>query len=143
MWKSEIWFIPVVTASKLVFYFFHNSVLSFDVMINYNHNTFHLLITIFSFVLYSILKTGFWLHRFKTEYTPVSLSRIQYFIDSKRIDPNEKITIDILWKSGAISGRIKDGVKLLGGVSFNYSWCKNINLFLYHNIHIIIICCGK
>jgi len=50
----------------------------------------------------------------------VSLSRIQYFIDSKRIDPNEKITIDTLWKSGAVSSRIKDGVKLLGGVSLVY-----------------------
>ena len=55
--------------------------------------------------------------RFKKEYAPVSLGRLQYFIDSKRIDPNEKITIETLWRSGAVSHKIKDGVRILGTVS--------------------------
>ena len=59
--------------------------------------------------------------RFKTEFSTVSLNKIQYFIDSKRIDPNEVITIETLKKSGAVSSRIKDGVKLLGAVSDLYS----------------------
>ncbi|XP_057308589.1 50S ribosomal protein L15-like [Hydractinia symbiolongicarpus] len=59
-------------------------------------------------------KHGFTNKRFKKEYNPVHLNTIQYFIDSKRIDPDEKITMETLWKSGAVSGRIKDGVKLLG-----------------------------
>jgi len=59
-------------------------------------------------------KHGFTNKLFKYEYTPLNLNRLQYFIDSKRIDPNEKITDDILWKSGAVSGNIKDGIKILG-----------------------------
>jgi len=59
-------------------------------------------------------KHGFTNAKFKKEYTPVSLGRLQYFIDSKRIDPNEKITIETLWRSGAVSHKIKDGVRILG-----------------------------
>nr|XP_047145196.1 50S ribosomal protein L15 [Hydra vulgaris] len=62
-------------------------------------------------------KHGFTNKLFKKEYATVQLHRLQYMIDSKRIDPNEKITLSTLWKSGAVSGRIKDGIKLLGGGS--------------------------
>lgn len=73
--------------------------------------------------------------RFKNEYNPINLNRIQYFIDSKRIDPNEKITMDILVKSGAVNGKVKDGIKLLGGVS-GFVLCT----FLYkkHEVQILL-----
>ena len=48
----------------------------------------------------------------------LNLDRLQYFIDSGRIDPNETITMRVLRMSGAVSGKMLDGVKLLGIVCF-------------------------
>eukprot|EP00795_Rhopilema_esculentum_P007790 gene7790-13643_t len=48
------------------------------------------------------------------QLTPVNLDRLQYFIDSGRIDPNETITMRVMRMSGLVSGRISGGVKLLG-----------------------------
>ena len=50
------------------------------------------------------------------QLTPVNLDRLQYFIDSGRIDPNETITMRVMRMSGLVSGRISGGVKLLGMV---------------------------
>jgi len=56
-------------------------------------------------------------YRYKKIYSPLNLNRLQFFVDSGRINPKEPITMFHLWRSGAIAGRIKDGVTLLGGVS--------------------------
>ena len=63
-------------------------------------------------------------------YSPLNLNRLQFFIDSGRINPKEPITMYHLWRSGAVGGRIKDGVKLLGTVR---STCF-VSLFIHmHN----------
>jgi len=46
---------------------------------------------------------------------PVNLDRLQYFIDTGRLNPNEPITLKSLKDSGMIK-RMGDGVKLLGNV---------------------------
>ena len=53
-------------------------------------------------------------------FSPLNLNRLQFFIDSGRLNPKEPITMYHLWRSGAVGGRIKDGVKLLGTVSPPY-----------------------
>ena len=55
--------------------------------------------------------------RYKMHYRPLNLNRLQFFIDSGRLNPNAPITMYHLWRSGVTGGRIKDGVVLLGGVS--------------------------
>ena len=50
-------------------------------------------------------------------YRPLNLNRLQFFIDSGRLNPNAPITMYHLWRSGVTGGKIKDGVVLLGGVS--------------------------
>lgn len=54
--------------------------------------------------------------RFEKVYEPVNLNKVQYLIDSKRLNPAEPITMYHLWRAGAV-GKIQDGVKLLGTVS--------------------------
>ena len=56
-------------------------------------------------------------------FSPLNLNRLQFFIDSGRLNPKEPITMYHLWRSGAVGGRIKDGVKLLGTVSPPYFSC--------------------
>ena len=56
-------------------------------------------------------------------FSPLNLNRLQFFIDSGRLNPKEPITMYHLWRSGAVGGRIKDGVKLLGTVSYPYFSC--------------------
>ena len=53
-------------------------------------------------------------YRNSVKYSRLNLDRLQYFIDSGRINPNEPITMRVLRMSGAVSGKIIDGVKLLG-----------------------------
>ena len=65
------------------------------------------------FTLTMLLK----IFRYKKIYSPLNLNRLQFFVDSGRINPKEPINMYHLWRSGAIAGRIKDGVTLLGGVS--------------------------
>ena len=66
--------------------------------------------------------------RYKMHYRPLNLNRLQFFIDSGRLNPNAPITMYHLWRSGVTGGRIKDGVVLLGGVSSSaplllWKWC--------------------
>ena len=54
--------------------------------------------------------------RFQIRYEPLNLNRLQYFIDSGRIDPSKPINMYTLYWSGAV-GKIEHGVKLLADVS--------------------------
>jgi large subunit ribosomal protein L15 len=54
--------------------------------------------------------------RFQIRYEPLNLNRLQYFIDSGRIDPAKPINMHTLYWSGAV-GKIEHGVKLLADVS--------------------------
>ena len=56
--------------------------------------------------------------RFRREYEPLNLSKLQLWIDSGRIDPDKPINMYTLHQSGVVSRHIKHGVKLLGGVSY-------------------------
>lgn len=58
--------------------------------------------------------------RFQITYEPLNLSRLQYMIDTGRLDPAKPIKMDSLYWSGAV-GRIEHGVKLLGDVSVQAS----------------------
>eukprot|EP01104_Vermistella_antarctica_P000762 TRINITY_DN10881_c0_g1_i1.p1 TRINITY_DN10881_c0_g1~~TRINITY_DN10881_c0_g1_i1.p1 ORF type:complete len:286 (-),score=66.25 TRINITY_DN10881_c0_g1_i1:45-902(-) len=60
-------------------------------------------------------KFGFSNAQFKVEYETINLNRIQYFIDSGRLDPKNVITVKTLKDSGLISSvrKKKMGVKLL------------------------------
>lgn len=62
----------------------------------------------------------------------LNLDRLQYFIDSGRIDPNETITMRVLRESGAVSGKIVGGVKILGIVCFSYFslYCASNHIIL-------------
>ena len=46
--------------------------------------------------------------------SPINLNRIQYWINARRLDPSQPITLKELSSSGCIHGVRKDGVKLLG-----------------------------
>lgn len=54
--------------------------------------------------------------RFQIRHEPLNLNRLQYFIDSGRIDPSKPINMHTLYWSGAV-GKIEHGVKLLADVS--------------------------
>lgn len=54
-------------------------------------------------------------NRFQIRYEPLNLNRLQYFIDSSRIDPSKPINMHTLYWSGAV-GKIEHGVKLLADV---------------------------
>ena len=54
--------------------------------------------------------------RNQTHYVPLNLNRVQYLIDSGRIDASQPVNMHTLQQSGAV-GRIKHGVKLLATVS--------------------------
>ncbi|KAK3730867.1 hypothetical protein QZH41_009977 [Actinostola sp. cb2023] len=66
-----------------------------------------------------IPKHGF-KNKFEKVYEPLNLNRLQYLIDSKRLNAAEPITMYHLWKTGAV-GKIQDGVKLL---ATGDSWFK-------------------
>lgn len=60
---------------------------------------------------------GFSNMRFKKEFHGVNLSKLQYWIDTGRIDPNEKITMKVMRQSNLIpklTKRHEHGIKLLG-----------------------------
>ncbi len=57
--------------------------------------------------------------RFQIKYEPLNLNRLQYLIDSGRIDASKPINMHTLYWSGAI-GKIEHGVKLLADVSPHY-----------------------
>lgn len=54
--------------------------------------------------------------RFQIRYEPLNLSRLQYMIDTGRLDASQPIKMDSLYWSGAV-GKVEHGVKLLGDVS--------------------------
>lgn len=60
-----------------------------------------------------IRKYGFTNKVFKKEYQVLNLDTLQFFVDVGRINPKEKITIDILRSMGAVGKQKLDGVKLL------------------------------
>ena len=51
---------------------------------------------------------------FSREFAVVNIGRLQQFIDAGRLDPNQPVTSDILFRQG-VTGRSRDGVRLLGG----------------------------
>ena len=66
-------------------------------------------------------------------YSPLNLNRLQFFIDSGRLNPKEPINMFHLWRSGAVGGRIKDGVKLLGTVrNSEFLHTPNPRVALFH-----------
>lgn len=50
---------------------------------------------------------------------PLNLNRLQFFIDSRRLDASKPITMHSLQQSGAV-GKIRHGVKLLATVGYYY-----------------------
>lgn len=63
-------------------------------------------------------KFGFTNKAHKIEYAPLNLSRLQFWIDTGRIDATQMITMKTLVDSGCV-GRLRKlqrGVKLLGDV---------------------------
>ena len=68
---------------------------------------------------YKMYSDAFWatlFDRFQIRYEPLNLSRLQYMIDTGRLDASKPIKMDSLHSSGAV-GKIEHGVKLLGDVS--------------------------
>ena len=63
-----------------------------------------------------IMSIAFLCHRFQIRYEPLNLNRLQYLIDSGRIDASKPINMHTLYWSGAV-GKIEHGVKLLADVS--------------------------
>jgi len=61
-------------------------------------------------------KYGFTNARFKREYNTVNLDRLQLWIDSKRLDPTQKITMRTMFEAKLVSKlkRKQVGIKLLG-----------------------------
>lgn len=60
-----------------------------------------------------IPKRGFANALFRRHFAPLNLGRLQHWINQKRIDPSETITMKTLMDSGCVTD-IDDGVKLLG-----------------------------
>jgi hypothetical protein len=63
--------------------------------------------------------------RFATEYQPLNLDRLQYFIDSGRLSTESTITIRHLRDSGVLP-KLSKNVKLLGNVSLLLQSNSNI-----------------
>lgn len=63
-------------------------------------------------------KFGFTNKPHKIEYAPLNLSRLQFWIDTGRIDASQKITMKTLIDSGCVGQlrKLQQGVKLLGDV---------------------------
>lgn len=61
-------------------------------------------------------KRGFKSHIDQPQY--LNLSRLQYFIDNKRIDPTKPITMREIFQSGLLSSVKPGGVKIIAGGSF-------------------------
>ena len=66
-------------------------------------------------------KFGFTNRRNKIEYASVNLSRLQFWIDSGRIDASQTITIKTLLESGCVGKlrKLQQGIKILGEVRFS------------------------
>jgi hypothetical protein len=77
--------------------------------------------------MHKFLHSSFWfvwyisklnLHRFKRRYAPLNLNRLQFWIDTGRLDPSKKITMKELIDSGCVCRLRKRqvGIKLLAEV---------------------------
>lgn len=80
-------------------------------------------------------KFGFTNKPHKIEYAPLNLSRLQFWIDTGRIDATQKITMKTLVDSGCV-GRIRKlqrGVKLLGDVRNSYRCSRTFSAFCPRN----------
>jgi large subunit ribosomal protein L15 len=55
--------------------------------------------------------------RFSRNLTQLNLDRLQSWVDQGRLNPNRPITMLELKSSGCIRS-VRDGIKLLGGVSW-------------------------
>ena len=71
------------------------------------------------------------MYRFRVEYEPLNLEKLQLWIDSGRIDPSSKITLKTLRESGIMGREIKNGVKILGQVRAKLQIC-------YHKIRTVV-----
>lgn len=58
-------------------------------------------------------KRGF-VNRFRAEYVPLNLDKLQAWVDDGKLDPSQMITMKHLRDSGAVSHQVRSGVKLLG-----------------------------
>ncbi len=58
-------------------------------------------------------KFGFSNKRFRTEYRPINIGRLQELVDTRRISAEETLTPEALVEAGA--ARASDRVKILGG----------------------------
>ncbi|PWN44480.1 ribosomal protein L15 [Ceraceosorus guamensis] len=58
-------------------------------------------------------KRGF-VNTHKQEFTTLNVDRLQSWIDQGRIDASQPITARELYASGCVTGRLRDGIKLLG-----------------------------
>lgn len=70
-------------------------------------------------------KRGFKSHIHQPQY--LNLSRLQYFIDNKRIDPTKPITMREIFQSGLLSSVKPGGVKIIAGGSFRLRQPINIS----------------
>ena len=57
-------------------------------------------------------KRGF-VNRFRREYAPLNLDKLQAWVDDRKLDPTQVITMKHLRDSGAVSHQVRSGVKLL------------------------------
>lgn len=74
-------------------------------------------------------KFGFTNKAHKIEYAPLNLSRLQFWIDTGRIDASQLITMKTLVDSGCI-GRLRKlqrGVKILGDVRPHYYQFRSLS----------------
>jgi len=64
-------------------------------------------------------KRGDTYDRFARMLAPVSVARIQRLVDVGRIDAGVPVTMDVLWRSGAVH-KVPDGVKLICRVGWGW-----------------------
>lgn len=71
------------------------------------------------------------------EYAPLNLSRLQFWIDTGRIDASQKITMKTLLDSGCVGRlrKLQKGIKLLGDV-------RRPVLSFHHNYHLTALSHG-
>ncbi len=73
------------------------------------------------------LPKGGFKNRFRTEYRPINLSRLEAYIEAGRLEPTKEINRDILVEIGAIGKA--DLVKILGGGTLTHALNISANAF--------------
>ena len=72
--------------------------------------------------------------RNQVTYVPLNLNRLQYFVDSGRLDASQPINMHTLQQSGAV-GKMENGVKLLATVS--------VYVCVWGGVRVCMVCvCG-